>query len=63
MLTASHRAAFVSAGTTLAKKSKGAFLVFPVSQKQRIFCTFEEKADFCAGDCFNGPKIGEGGAP
>jgi hypothetical protein len=48
MLIASHTAAFVSAGTTLAKILKGAFLALPVSQDGRIFGGFEEVADFCA---------------
>ena len=46
----SRTAAFGSAGITLAKKSKRAFLTFLSSQKQRIFSAFEEKADFCASE-------------
>ena len=42
MAVASHTAVFVLAGTPLAKKSKRAFLVIPVSQKQRIFSALEE---------------------
>ena len=50
MAVASHTAALGFAGTPLPEILKGAFLALLWSQKRRIFCGSEEKADFCAND-------------